>query len=61
VNNLANDDEAMIPSAYGPNLARLVDVKRRYDPRNLFDRNHNVRPAGAGRNTRIGTDDEDLP
>ena len=28
-------------------------VKRGYDPQNLFDRNHNIRPASAGRS--IGT------
>ncbi len=26
--------------------ARLVDAKRRYDPENVFDRNHNIAPAG---------------
>jgi FAD/FMN-containing dehydrogenase len=44
VNNLANDDESMIPSAYGPNLRRLIGIKRRYDPRNAFHLNHNIQP-----------------
>jgi FAD/FMN-containing dehydrogenase len=30
-------------------LARLVDVKRRYDPENLFSRNHNIPPVPASR------------
>ncbi len=33
-----------IQSAYGPNLARLVEVKRRWDPDNLFRINKNIAP-----------------
>lgn len=36
--------DRMYPSA---TLARLAAVKRRWDPRNLFSRNHNIRPADA--------------
>jgi FAD/FMN-containing dehydrogenase len=44
VNYLADDeaDEA-VAAAYGENFSRLQDVKRRYDPDNLFHINHNVR------------------
>jgi hypothetical protein len=34
--------------AYGPNHARLAEVKERWDPTNLFRLNQNVRPAGGG-------------
>ena len=38
-------DDAAAVSAYGPNLARLKGVKRRFDPQNAFHLNVNVRPA----------------
>jgi hypothetical protein len=45
VNYLADDESDRVTSAYGPNYDRLVEVKRRYDPRNLFHLNHNIAPA----------------
>ena len=48
VNFLADEDEARVRDAY-PNGTwdRLVEIKRRYDPTNLFRLNQNVPPATA--------------
>jgi FAD/FMN-containing dehydrogenase len=47
VNYLDRDEPAeVIATAYGPaNWARLRELKRRYDPANLFRRNQNVPPS----------------
>ena len=45
VNYLADDENDQVHNAYGPNWDRLVGVKRRYDPANLFRLNHNIDPA----------------
>ena len=44
LNYLGDDQDAAIRSAYGPNYDRLVDVKRQYDPENVFHLNHNIVP-----------------
>ena len=44
VNYLSADDAGFVRQAYGPNYDRLVDVKRRYDPANLFHLNFNIEP-----------------
>jgi FAD/FMN-containing dehydrogenase len=45
VNYLGADDGQRVRAAYGPNWARLVAVKRAWDPDNRFHLNHNVDPA----------------
>lgn len=44
VNFLSQDEADRVRSAYGPNHDRLVALKRRYDPGNLFRLNQNIRP-----------------
>jgi FAD/FMN-containing dehydrogenase len=46
---VGNEGEAGVRSAYPPQtLARLMEVKARYDPTNLFHLNQNIRPEGMG-------------
>ena len=45
VNFLTQEEGDRVGAAYGPNYARLADVKRRYDPDNLFRHNQNIKPA----------------
>ena len=44
VNFMTEEETDRIAAAYGSNYARLVDVKRKYDPKNLFRMNHNIKP-----------------
>ena len=38
-------ENALAAVAYGPNLARLRQIKRKYDPENVFHININIKPA----------------
>jgi FAD/FMN-containing dehydrogenase len=49
VNFLTQDEPERISAAYGPNFGRLVDVKTRYDPHNLFCNNQNIKPDGRNK------------
>lgn len=42
VNLIADDETERIPSAYGPNYERLVELKQLWDPANLFSSNYNI-------------------
>lgn len=44
-NFVGGDDLDRVHAAYGPNLTRLVEVKRRWDPENVFRGNLNITPT----------------
>jgi FAD/FMN-containing dehydrogenase len=46
VNNLSDHDPDSVAHAYGTNYNRLVEIKRHYDPDNVFRLNHNIDPEG---------------
>ncbi len=46
LNYLGDDQDAdAVRAAYGPNYDRLLELKRRYDPENVFRHNHNISPS----------------
>jgi FAD/FMN-containing dehydrogenase len=47
VNFMPGDEGERVEKAYGTSYRRLAQVKRRYDPSNLFRMNQNIRPAAG--------------
>jgi hypothetical protein len=44
VNQLGDTSDQLVRSAYGPNYARLVELKKKYDPNNVLRLNQNIKP-----------------
>ncbi|HET8891600.1 MAG TPA: FAD-binding oxidoreductase [Candidatus Angelobacter sp.] len=45
VNQLGETSEDLVRTAYGPNYARLMKLKKKYDPDNVLRINQNIKPA----------------
>jgi len=45
VNMIMDEGEEMVKSAYRDNYPRLAEIKKKYDPNNLFRNNQNIKPA----------------
>jgi FAD/FMN-containing dehydrogenase len=46
-NYVSDEGDAFARAAYGPNYERLVALKNKYDPKNFFRMNHNIKPTQA--------------
>jgi len=46
INFASPDDHDKVAENYGANYRRLAEIKRRYDPDNLFHLNQNIKPGG---------------
>jgi FAD/FMN-containing dehydrogenase len=47
VNQLGETSEELVRTAYGPNYARLVEIKKKYDPKNVLRLNQNIQPVAT--------------
>jgi Berberine and berberine like len=44
-NQLGETSDVLVRAACGPNYARLVEVKKKYDPKNVLRLNQNIKPG----------------
>src|SRR5262249_14866111 len=44
-NFMTADEDERVATAYGANYARLLEIKQRYDPENIFHLNQNIRAS----------------
>lgn len=45
VSHLSEPGDELVKAAYGPNYARLAEIKKKYDPTNVLALNPNIKPA----------------
>jgi FAD/FMN-containing dehydrogenase len=50
VNQLGETSEELVRAAYGANYARLVEIKKKYDPKNVLRLNQNIKPDRTSNN-----------
>ena len=46
VNMMMDEGQERVKAAYRDNYPRLAEIKKKYDPKNLFHLNQNIKPAG---------------
>ena len=44
VNFMTEEEGGRVATAYGANFARLVEIKKKYDPENILHLNQNIKP-----------------
>ena len=47
VNQLGDTSDQLVRSGYGPNYARLMEIKKKFDPNNVLRLNQNIEPDSA--------------
>lgn len=47
INFITADEADRVQAAYGVNYQRLITIKNKYDPANVFRMNHNIQPAAT--------------
>jgi hypothetical protein len=50
VNQTSVTSDELVRAAYGSNYARLVDIKKKYDPKNVLRINQNIKPETPSNN-----------